>query len=84
MFVKMKNVTVAMDDQLSHWVRVRAAEQRMSVSRFLAHLLRRHMAEDHSYEAAKRRSLSLAPVQLKGESTYPTREEIHDRPLLRR
>ena len=80
----MKNVTVSMDEQMARWIRIRAAEEQMSVSRFLAHLLRQRMAHDRVYEAAKRHNLALRPVPLKQDGPYPTREELHDRPVLRR
>ena len=80
----MKNVTVSMDEELARWIRVRAAEEQISVSRFLALLVRERMEHGRAYEAAKRHSLSLRPVALKHDGAYPTREEIHDRPVLRR
>ena len=80
----MKNVTVSMDEEMARWIRVQAAQEQLSVSRFLAQLVRERMADGRAYEGAKRRSLSLRPVNLKQDGAYPTREEIHDRPVLRR
>lgn len=73
-----------MDEELARWVRIRAAERQQSVSRFLSSVLLERMRDDRTYESAKRRNLSLRPVPLKDAGIYPSREEIHDRPLLRR
>jgi hypothetical protein len=39
----MKNVTVTLEEDVAHWVRVQAAEQHQSVARFLGELLRQKM-----------------------------------------
>jgi len=63
---------------------VRAAEQGVSVSRYLGKMVEERMRREHAYEAAMRSHLSLQPRPLKEEGSYPTREDIHDRALLRR
>jgi plasmid stability protein len=80
----VKNVTVAMDEDLARWVRVKAAEQDVSVSRYLANLLRETMQSESSYNRAMERYLSAEARPLKAKkAAYPSRTELHDRPSLR-
>lgn len=74
----MKNVTISLQEEVARWVRVEAAEHEMSVSRFIAELLRERMTADESYRRAMRRYLSRAPVEL-SNGPYPSREELHER-----
>ena len=82
--VSMKNVTVLLDEEVALWARIWAARHNTSVSRLLGELLAERMREETGYEAAMRRFLSRRPKQLKnkGES-YPDRDELHERDLLR-
>lgn len=82
----VKNVTITLDEETAAWARVHAAEQDMSLSRFIGELLRRHMRESREYQDAMRSYLSRGTYQvLRGPAErYPTREELHDRPGLRR
>jgi plasmid stability protein len=79
----MKNVTVALDEEVALWVRVRAAEQNQSVSRYLAAMLRKQMDEEKTYEEAMDRFLSRKPSKITGSEAYPTRETLYDRPGIR-
>jgi plasmid stability protein len=79
----MKNVTVALDEEVALWVRVRAAEQNQSVSRYLADMLRKQMAEEKTYEEAMDRFLSRKPSQITNSESYPARETLYDRPGVR-
>ncbi|HLB14395.1 MAG TPA: CopG family transcriptional regulator [Burkholderiales bacterium] len=81
----MKNVTITLDEETAAWARVHAARRNVSLSRYVGELLRQHMRESREYEEAMRRFLDRKPVKLKhsGER-YPTREELYDRPGLRR
>ncbi|MCC6900411.1 MAG: CopG family transcriptional regulator [Polyangiaceae bacterium] len=75
----MRNLTVSLDEQVARWARVAAAQRDMSVSRFVAEVLRARMGEDQAYEAAMQRSLARQPRALKARgATYPTRDELHD------
>jgi hypothetical protein len=76
----MKNVTVSMEESVADWVRVYAAQQNMSVSRFLGETLKERMEQETSYENAHRRFLEKKPMVLRehGQS-YPKRDELHDR-----
>lgn len=81
----MKNVTITLDEETATWARVHAAERNVSLSRFVGELLRQRMRESREYDEAMRQFLARRPIKLKrpGER-YPTREELYDRPGLRR
>jgi len=81
----VKNITITLDPETASWVRVHAAQKSMSVSRLVGDILRERMTHQREYERAMRHFLSRQPVML-GEpgERLPTREEIHDRPVLRR
>ena len=79
---RLRNVTVTLEPALAHWARMEAARQDMSVSRFLAGILKERMAAQDGYAAAMRRSLARKPF-LKTDGRYPSREEVHERSGLR-
>jgi hypothetical protein len=78
-------VTISLDEATARWARVKAAEQDKSLSRFLADLLEERMRLESDYEAAHRRFKAGKPFSFRepGEE-LPTRDEIHDRKVLRR
>lgn len=78
----LRNVTVTLEPELARWTRVEAARQEMSVSRFLATLLKERMAAQDGYGAAMRRALARKPF-LKTDGRFLSREEVHDRSRLR-
>lgn len=81
----MKNVTIAMDTRTAAWVRVQAAKQSMSVSRFIGEILHQQMTDARAYDDAMRRFLGEEPLQFEWvDGRRPTREELHDRNALRR
>jgi len=81
----MKNVTITLDEQAAAWARVRAAESEMSLSRFVGEMIHKQMRHSRTYEAAMRAALAQKPLDLKGPwKPYPKREELYDRPVLRR
>ena len=82
----MKNVTVTLPEETALWLRVRAAEQDRSVSRWLAEMLEGMRRDEGEYEVAMERFLARArePRRLTwAEGRRPTREELYDRPGLR-
>jgi hypothetical protein len=80
----MKNITVTLDDETAAWARSHAAQNNLSLSRFLGDLLHRTMNESQAYEVAMQRWLSMKPFPLTGEAQpYPKREELYDRDKLR-
>ncbi len=81
----MKNITITLDQETAAWARVHAAERGMSVSRMVSELLQLQMRDAREYDEAMRRFLAKPPVKLRraGER-FPSREELYDRPRLRR
>jgi hypothetical protein len=87
-FMAMKNITITLDERTLAWVKEAAAEQGKSVSRYLSDMARQQLPKAKAYEAAMHRFLALAkdittPLTEPGEK-LPTRDEIYDRPVLRR
>lgn len=77
----MRNITVALDDDLARWVRVEAAKRDVSVSRFLSDLIEETRRSDLEYRRAMRDYLTREPYIDSGGRPYPSRD---DRPVLRR
>jgi hypothetical protein len=77
----MKNVTITLDEEVLRWVRIRAAELDTSVSRLVGDMLRREMEQQHDVE----QQIAEYPGHPISDGTpYPKREELYDRPVLRR
>ena len=84
-FCAMKNLTITLDEETARIARIRAAERDMSLSRFIGEALRRELRHADEYEAAYRAWRARKPFPLKGSpQPYPRREELYDRPVLRR
>jgi hypothetical protein len=81
----MKKVTVTLGEKTAARARVRAAERKMSLSRYIGEVLRKELRHADEYEAAYRAWRDRKPWPLKGPpQPYPKREELYDRPVLRR
>ncbi len=82
----MRNLTIALDDDLAGQARIRAAELDMSLSKYLARLLEKELAHANEYEAAFEawQARPLVSLRESPDEPLPTREEIYDRPVLRR
>jgi len=78
----MKKVTITLDEETAAQARARAAERRMSLSRFVGGLLREHLGQSREYEAAYRVWRAEKPLKLKG--AYPKRDELYVRTRLTR
>ncbi len=80
----MKNITITLDAETARWVRVKAAEQNMSVSRFVGDLLQQQMKDRVEYQRAMESFLSKPPLKLgdTGEA-LPKREDLYDRTRIR-
>ncbi len=77
----MKNITIALPDDLARWHSVKAAEEDRSVSRWLAELLDGMRRDEDGYEVAMRSYLEIKPRKLDWPGgRRPTRDELHDRP----
>jgi plasmid stability protein len=77
----VRNVTISLDDELARWLRVRAAEEDLSVSRFVAHLLDRTRESEQTYRIAMERALLAEPAVLREspDTPLPKRSELYDR-----
>ena len=82
MALKLRNVTVTLQEDVARWARVEAAKKDMSVSRLLGELLRERMEQTDSYERAMKRALARKPFG-SSDGKYLTREELHDRARFR-
>ena len=80
----MKNVTITLEEKTSAWVRVAAAREDKSVSRYIAEMLEGRMRESRDYANAMRRFLDHQPSHLDATgSKLPTRDSLHERADLR-
>jgi hypothetical protein len=82
MKARLRNITIALEENLARWARIEAARSDTSVSRFLAEILKERMMQKNDYESAKRRALARKPF-LKTDGRYLSREQAHDRERLR-
>ena len=80
----MKNVTITLPEDLARWLRIRAAENNRSVSRWVAELLAGMRRQEDEYEVAMKQALAVKPRKMEWvDGRKPTREELHDRPSFR-
>jgi len=77
-----RNITLTLEEEVARWARIEAAKEDVSVSRFLAGILKQRMAAQDRYAKAMRRALARKPF-LKSDGRYLSREEAHDRSRLR-
>ena len=82
----MRNVTISMDEELVRLAKVEAAKQDKSLSRFVAELVEREVRYRPGYEEAMKRYLSRERFLRREDPSkpLPRREELYDRPVLRR
>ena len=81
-FCVVKNITITLPEEVALWLRVRAAQNERSVSRWIAELLEGMRRQEDDYDVAMERFLTRArePRKLKWvDGRKPTREELHDR-----
>jgi hypothetical protein len=78
----LRNITLTLEEEVARWARIEAAKEDVSVSRFLAGILKQRMAAQDDYAKAMRRALARKPF-LKTDGRYLSREEAHDRSRLR-
>lgn len=79
---RLRNVTVTLEAELARWARIEAARHEMSMSRFLALLLKKEREEKDQYAAAMKRAMGRKAF-LKTDGKYLSREEAHVRAGLR-
>lgn len=75
----MKKITITLDEEVAHWVRIRAMQQNTSVSRLVGEMLKEKMQEEDAYLRTRVQFLSTKPQNLKkGGEPYPRREELYE------
>ena len=80
----MKNITITLPEEVARWLRVKAAENERSMSKWLAELLEGIQRQEDEYEVAMKRFLARKPWKMEWvDGRRPTREELYDRPSLR-
>ena len=79
----MKNVTVTMKEDALEWVRIKAARDNASVSRYLGELVEQARARDGAYERSMRAALKFQPLPFAKNTRYLNRDEANDRAGLR-
>lgn len=83
----MRNITISLSDEAAAWARKLAGERDTSISALVAELLEEKRLSSEAYQAAKRQFFARRafdqPLSNPGDR-YPTRDELYDRPVLRR
>lgn len=82
MKVKLRNVTVTLEEPVAKWARLEAARKETSVSRLLGGILKERMLEKDRYESAMRRALTRKAF-FKSDGKYLSREDAHARSGIR-
>lgn len=86
----MPNLTITTDEETLRWARIEAAKRGTSVSKLVGEMLAEQRKKMDEYDKAMEDFLSRPPWFLPEESPrpdgrrWPTREEIYDRPVLKR
>ncbi len=75
----MKNVTVTLPEDVARWLRIRAAEDDRSVSKWLADLIEAMRRREDEYEIVVTSMIAVAI----GPTVRPPTREDHDRADLR-
>ena len=83
----MKNITVSVDEEIYHRARVRAAEQRTSVSALVKNFLRDVVLEESPFDKLARQETSLRQGLKSRPATFRagdrlTRDQVHNRHAL--
>ncbi len=75
---KRKNITISVDESTARLVRIEAAKQGTSTSRYISNLLNSVIQTDASYEKAMESFLKRKPyIDSKGKS-YPKRDDLYE------
>ena len=80
----MKNVTISMSEDLGEWARVEAAKAGKSLSAWIAQELERLRREGSDLDADIAAFLSGPRAKLSEGGRIFNRDEIYDRPVLKR
>ncbi len=75
----MKNITIKLENDVAHWSKVWAAEHNTSVSRILGDLIKQMKKEKTGYAKAMQQFLDVEAQPLKTSTSYPARDNLHER-----
>ena len=78
----LKNVTITLEEEAARWVRIKAAEENTSVSKYVGKMIERGMRGSHVYWESYERWKQLVAQRDKfgiDTSKRMTREEAHER-----
>ena len=80
----VKNITITLPEDVARWLRVRAAEDDRSVSRWIRELLERKRDHEDDYEVSMKRYLARKPRKIDWPGgRRPSRDELYVRTRLR-
>jgi hypothetical protein len=79
----LKNVTITADEKVLRWARHQAAEKGLSVSKLVGVMLEEEMRRTDAYRKAFANWKKLKPIPGLDAAKRMTREQAHDRSLLR-
>ncbi len=79
----MKSVSVTMAEDALEWVRVKAARDNTSISRYLGQLVEQARARDGIYERSMRAALKFRPLAFPKNTRYLSRDEANGRAGIR-
>ena len=79
----MKNVTVTLAVEALEWVRVKAARDNTSISRYLGQLVEQARAREGIYERSMRAALKFQPLAFPKNTRYLSRDEANSRAGIR-
>ncbi|NWG30275.1 MAG: hypothetical protein HXY29_02110 [Rhodocyclaceae bacterium] len=84
----MPNLTITTDEETLRWARIEAAKRGTSVSKLVGEILANLRKQDDDYEQAMQDFFSrkpyLDPPPRTDGRRWPSREEIYDRPVLKK
>jgi hypothetical protein len=74
----LRNLTITVDEKALKWVRRQAAEEELSLSKFVARIIEHEMKKTDDYWKAFEDWKKIEPIPLDAKNRM-TREEVHER-----
>ncbi len=78
MRIRLRNLTITVNEAAAEWARIQAAKEDISVSRLVGRLIEERMQREDEYARAMQEALARKPF-LKSDGKYLSREELYDR-----
>lgn len=74
----MKNITITLPEDVARWLAIKAAEDDLSVSRWICELLERERNREDDYAIAMKRYLARRPRKIDWpDGRRPSRAELY-------